>query len=457
MFDNLSDRFAGTFRALTGRGVLTEENIKDAVKEVRMALLEADVALPVVTDFIEKVKQEAVGKGVHKSLTPDKAFIKIVHSALVEMMGETNVELSLAVQPPAVILMAGLQGAGKTTTSGKLAKWILNKKKKKQIMLVSVDVYRPAAMKQLETLAEQVGVKYFDPQDEKEPLKIAAAAVHEAKRKYIDVIILDTAGRLHVDEEMMSEITALHQQVKPVETFFVIDSMMGQDAVNTAKAFNDALPLTGVILTKADGDARGGAALSVKQVTGKPIKFMGVGEKTDALEPFHPERLSSRILGMGDVLTLVEDIERNIDHDKAKKLEKKFKKGQPFNFNDMLEQFRQMGKLGGMAKMLEKLPGMGQVAKMAQGNESQTMLKRTEAIILSMTKQERAEPELINTSRKMRIAQGSGTDIGQVNQLMKQFKQMQKMMKKMSKKGNMQSMMKQMQGMMGGGMPPMGK
>ncbi len=454
MFDNLTERFTHSIRSLAGRGVLTEQNIQDAVKEVRMALIEADVALPVVESFIEKVKEDAIGRALHKSLTADKLFLKIVHEALVEAMGETNVELNLSVQPPAVILFAGLQGAGKTTSVAKLAKWIMAKKKKKQIMLVSVDVYRPAAMKQLETLADPVGVKYFSPEAEADPVKIAQAALAEAKKRYIDVVILDTAGRLHVDEAMMNEIKALHACVKPVETFFVVDSMTGQDAANTAKAFNEALPLSGVILTKTDGDARGGAALSVKKITGKPIKFMGVGEKVDALEPFYPDRLASRILGMGDVLSLVEEIEDKIDHGKARKLEKKFKKGQAFNFNDMLEQFKQMSNLGGMAKMLEKLPGMSQMSKIAQSSESQKQFKRTEAIILSMTKEERENPELINASRKSRVAKGSGTDMAQVNQLMKQFKQMQKMMKKMGKKGVMQNMMKQVQILMGGGMPP---
>tara|TARA_B100000676_G_C18057743_1_gene835622 strand:+ start:1029 stop:2417 length:1389 start_codon:yes stop_codon:yes gene_type:complete len=456
MFANLTQRLGDAVKNLVGKGVLTEENIQDVVKEVKNALLEADVALPVVNNFIETVKQNAIGKSVHKSMSPDKVFIKVVYDAMVELMGPQQSDLDLAVQPPAVLLMAGLQGAGKTTTSAKLAHWIRTKKKKRSIMLVSLDVYRPAARQQLQTLAKQVKADFFSIDDCNDPCEIAKAALEQAKKKFIEVVIFDTAGRLHVDEEMMQEIKSIHALVNPVETLFVVDAMTGQDAVNTAKAFDEAIPLTGVVLSKTDGDARGGAALSVKAVTGKPIKFMGVAEKVDGLEIFYPDRVASRILDMGDVLSLVEDLQENIDVKKAKRMEKKFRSGQGFNFNDMLDQFEQMAKLGGMTKLLGRLPGMSQIAQLAESDEAQKRLNKTKAMIFSMTKAEREDPELISPSRKARIAKGSGSDLNEVNQLLKQFKQMQKTMKKMGKKDNMQSMMRQMQGMMNkGGFPRM--
>lgn len=459
MFDTLTERLSNSLRSVTGKARLTEDNIKETLREVRMALLEADVALPVVKDFIEKVKERAVGQEVMKSLSPGQVFIKIVNEELVRMMGEANDALKLNTQPPAVILMAGLQGAGKTTTVGKLAKF-LKERQKKKVLVVSADVYRPAAIKQLETLAKDLGVAFFPSSSDQKPVEIATNAIAEAKRQLADVLIVDTAGRLAIDQEMMDEIRQLHSAIKPVETLFVVDAMTGQDAANTAKAFNDALPLTGVVLTKADGDARGGAALSVRHITGKPIKFIGVGEKSDALEPFHPDRIASRILGMGDVLTLVEEAERKLDKEKADKLAKKLKKGKGFDLEDLLEQFQQMKNLGGMAAMLEKLPGMGGVAAMAQqGSAADKEFRRMEAIIRSMTPLERRKPDIINGSRKQRIAAGSGTQIQDVNRVLKQHAQMQKMMKKLSSKGGMKNMMRGMKGMLGGGgfpggMPP---
>ncbi len=357
MFENLTERLSRTLRNVSGRGRLTEENIKETLREVRMALLEADVALPVVRDFVARVKERAVGQEVAKSLSPGQAFIKIVHGELVTVMGEANEQLNLAAQPPAIILMAGLQGAGKTTTVGKLAK-LLKERNKKKVLVVSADVYRPAAIKQLETLASDIGVDFFPSDASQKPVDIATAAIDQARKKFYDVVIVDTAGRLHVDSEMMAEIQHLHATIKPVETLFVVDAMTGQDAANTAKAFNEALPLTGVILTKADGDARGGAALSVRHITGKPVKFIGMGEKTDALEPFHPDRLASRILGMGDVLSLIEEVERNVDKEKAAKLADKVKSGKGFDLEDFREQLAQMRNMGGMMGMLDKLPGM---------------------------------------------------------------------------------------------------
>ena len=462
MFDTLTDRLSDSLRSVTGKARLTEDNIKETLREVRMALLEADVALPVVKEFIDKVKLRAVGQEVMKSLNPGQVFIKIVNQELVHTMGDENDGLQLNAQPPAVILMAGLQGAGKTTTVGKLARY-LKEREKKSVMVASADVYRPAAIKQLETIAGEVGAKFFPSSPDEKPLAIAEAVIAEAKKQFADVVILDTAGRLAIDEEMMAEIKSLHGAIKPVETLFVVDSMTGQDAANTAKAFNDALPLTGVVLTKTDGDARGGAALSVRAITGKPIKFLGVGEKTDALEPFHPDRVASRILGMGDVLSLVEEAERKLDKTKADKLAKKIKKGKGFDLEDLLEQFQQMKKLGGMAGMLDKLPGMGGMANMAQqGGTADKELARMEAIIYSMTPHERRFPDVINGSRKRRIAAGSGSQIPDINRVLKQHKQMQKMMKKMSGKGGMKNMMRGMKGMMGGGggfpgggMPPM--
>ena len=357
MFENLTERLSRTLRNVSGRGRLTEDNIKETLREVRMALLEADVALPVVRDFVARVKERAVGQEVAKSLSPGQAFIKIVHGELVTVMGEANEQLNLAAQPPAIILMAGLQGAGKTTTVGKLAK-LLKERSKKKVLVVSADVYRPAAIKQLETLAGDIGVDFFPSDASQKPVDIANAAIDQARKKFYDVVIVDTAGRLHVDSDMMDEIKHLHATIKPVETLFVVDAMTGQDAANTAKAFNEALPLTGVILTKADGDARGGAALSVRHITGKPVKFIGMGEKTDALEPFHPDRLASRILGMGDVLSLIEEVERNVDKEKAAKLASKVKSGKGFDLEDFREQLAQMRNMGGMMGMLDKLPGM---------------------------------------------------------------------------------------------------
>ncbi|MBV7387085.1 signal recognition particle protein [Pasteurellaceae bacterium TAE3-ERU1] len=448
MFENLSDRLSKTLRNITGRGRLTEDNIKETLREVRMALLEADVALPVVREFIAKVKERAIGVEVNKSLTPGQEFVKIVQAELEQAMGEVNESLNLATQPPAVILMAGLQGAGKTTSVGKLAKF-LRERHKKKILVVSADVYRPAAIKQLETLAQSVGVDFYPSQTSQNPVEIAQSALAEAKLKFYDVLIVDTAGRLHVDREMMDEIKAVHSALNPVETLFTVDAMTGQDAANTAKAFNEALPLTGVILTKVDGDARGGAALSIRQITGKPIKFLGVGEKTDALEPFHPDRVASRILGMGDVLSLIEDIQRSVDHEKAEKMAQKFKKGDDFTLEDFREQLIQMRNMGGMMSMLEKLPGAKNLPDHVKGQMDDKMFHKMEAMINSMTFKERQKPEIIKGSRKRRIAAGSGTQVQDLNKMLKQFTEMQRMMKKM-RKGGMAKMMRGMKGMMGG-------
>ena len=455
MFENLTDRLSKTLKNISGKGRITEDNIKDTLREVRMALLEADVALPVVRDFIKALRKRAVGQEVAKSLSPGQAFLKIVQRELEVAMGEVNESLNLAAQPPAVLLMAGLQGAGKTTSVAKLAR-LLKSRDKKSVLVVSADVYRPAAIKQLETLAAEVDVEFFPSDISQKPIDIANAAIDHAKKQFIDVVIVDTAGRLHVDSEMMGEIIDLHQAVNPIETLFVVDAMTGQDAANTAQAFNEALPLTGVVLTKADGDARGGAALSIRHITGKPIKFIGMGEKIDALEPFYPDRIASRILGMGDVLSLIEEIEAKVDKQKAEKLAKKIKKGKGFDLDDFREQLVQMKNMGGMAGMMDKLPGMGQVPDAVKNQVNDKTTDRMEAIINSMTKKERAKPELIKGSRKRRIAAGSGTQIQDVNKLLKQFTQMQKMMKKMSGKGGMRKMMSGMQGMMGGGMPGMG-
>lgn len=458
MFDNLSDRLSESLKKVTGQAKLTDDNIKETLREVRKALLEADVALPVVKDFIEGVRKQAIGQRVMRSLTPGQEFVGIVQKELIRVMGEANQEINLNCQPPAVILMAGLQGAGKTTTVAKLARY-LKERQKKSVIVVSADVYRPAAIKQLETLATDVGVNFFPSSSDQKPVDIANDAIGEAKRRYHDVVIVDTAGRLHVDSEMMSEIKDLHVAINPIETLFVVDAMTGQDAANTAKAFNDSLALSGVVLTKADGDARGGAALSVRTITGKPIKFLGVGEKTDALEPFHPDRLASRILGMGDVLSLIEEAERKLDKTKAEKLAKKVVRGKAFNLEDFRDQLQQMKSMGGMAGLMDKLPGMGQVSKTAQEHLNDKMFVHMEALINSMTSQERRFPDVINNSRKRRIAGGAGLQIQDVNRLLKQHKQMQKMMKKMSKKGGMMGMMRGMQGMLppGGGMPPMGR
>jgi signal recognition particle subunit SRP54 len=453
MFENLSERLSRTLKNVSGRGRLTDDNIKDTLREVRMALLEADVALPVVRDFVKRVKERAVGTEVSKSLTPGQEFIKIVQAELEAVMGASNEDLDLSCQPPAVILMAGLQGAGKTTSVGKLGK-LLKERQKKKVLVVSADVYRPAAIKQLETLASDIGIDFFPSSPDQKPVDIANAALDHGKLKFYDVVIVDTAGRLHVDEEMMGEIKDVHQTINPVETLFVVDAMTGQDAANTAKAFDEALPLTGVILTKVDGDARGGAALSVRHLTGKPIKFLGVGEKTDALEPFHPDRVASRILGMGDVLSLIEDLERSVDKEKAEKLAKKFKEKKGFDLEDFRGQLQQMKNMGGMMGMMDKLPGMSQLPDNVKDQVDDKMFVQMEALINSMTPGERERPEIIKGSRKKRIAMGSGTQVQDVNRLLKQFTQMQKMMKKMQK-GGMKNMMRNMKGMMpGGGMFP---
>ena len=457
MFENLTERLGKTLRDISGKGRLTEDNIKDTLREVRMALLEADVALPVVRDFVAQVKERAVGTEVSKSLKPGQVFIKIVQSELEAVMGAANEKLNLATQPPAIILMAGLQGAGKTTSVGKLAKY-LKEREKKKVLVVSADVYRPAAIKQLETLAADIQVGFFPSSALQRPIDIAAAAIDHAKKQFFDVLLIDTAGRLHVDGEMMGEIKALHAAVKPIETLFVVDAMTGQDAANTAKAFNEALPLTGVILTKADGDARGGAALSVRHITGKPIKFIGMGEKLDALEPFHPERIASRILGMGDVLSLIEEVERKVDKDKAQKLAQKVQKGKGFDLQDFKEQLEQMRNMGGMMGLMDKLPGMGNMTAQIKDKANDKQFSQMEAIINSMTPGERQRPDIIKGGRKRRIAAGSGTQIQDVNRMLKQFMQMQKMMKKMSG-GGMKKMMRNMKGMMppggmGGMFPP---
>lgn len=451
MFDNLSDRLNDSLKKIRGQGRLTEANIEETMREVRMALLEADVALPVVRDFIGQVKTRGLGQEVQTSLTPGQALIKIVRDELVDLMGEANQGLDLSATPPAVILMAGLQGAGKTTTVAKLGRW-LRERQKKKVGVVSADVYRPAAIQQLQTLAAEQELEFIPSEPDQKPVDIATAALDLARKKHLDVLIVDTAGRLAIDEKMMGEIRALHKAVDPVETLFVVDSMTGQDAANTAKAFNDALALTGVVLTKTDGDSRGGAALSVRHVTGKPIKFMGIGEKADALELFHPDRVASRILGMGDMLSLIEEVERKVDQKKAEKLAKKIKKGKSFDLADFKDQIVQMNNMGGVQSMLEKLPGMGNVPQAARGQVNDKMLGRLVAIIDSMTLRERQFPATLNGSRKRRIAQGSGTHIQDINRLLKQHKQMQKMMKKFNK-GNMMNLVRGMKGNMPGKMP----
>ncbi|MDX1347359.1 MAG: signal recognition particle protein [Thiomicrorhabdus chilensis] len=454
MFDNLSERLTKTFKSLKGQGRLTESNIKDALRDVRRALLEADVALPVVKDFIAKVQDRAVGQEVSTSLNPGQAFIKIVREQLTEVMGQEVEPLNFNVEPPAVIMVAGLQGAGKTTSVAKLAKW-LKEREKKKVMVVSADVYRPAAIKQLETLAEQVDVIFYPSTADQDPVTIAKNAHQEARKQFADVLIVDTAGRLHIDDEMMQEIKHLHSNINPCETLFVVDSMTGQDAANTAKVFNDALPLTGVILTKTDGDARGGAALSIREITGKPIKFIGAGEKTDALETFHPDRMAGRILGMGDVLSLIDEAEAKIDKKKAEKFAKKIQKSGQFDLEDFLEQLQQIQKMGGVGGLMGKLPGMGQLKGQLDNDKAEGEFRRLEAIINSMTKHERAFPAVIKGSRKRRIAMGSGTSVQDVNKLLKQFTQMQKMMKKVSK-GGMKNMMRGMAGKLPPGMGGMG-
>jgi len=448
MFDNLTDRLGSTLKNLKGQGRLSESNVKDALREVRMALLEADVALPVVTDFIEKVKTGALGKQVQRSLNPGQAFLKVVQAELVSVMGEANEELNLKANPPAVIMMAGLQGAGKTTTVAKLGRW-LKQTKKKKVGVVSADVYRPAAIKQLETLANDLELVFFQSDTSQKPVDIAVNAIDAAKKQFLDVVIVDTAGRLHIDEEMMGEIKELHAAINPVETLFVVDSMTGQDAANTAKAFDEALPLTGVILTKADGDARGGAALSIRHITGKPIKFIGVGETTDALEPFHPDRIASRILGMGDMLSLIEDIEQKADKQKADKLIRKISKGKKFDLDDFKDQLLQMQNMGGVGAMMDKLPGMGGVPQDMKDKVNDKELSRQIGVINSMTLKERRFPDLIKGNRKKRIAKGCGQELQDVNRILKQHKMMQKMMKKFSK-GNMANMVRGIKGNMRG-------
>lgn len=454
MFDSLSNRLSATVQRLRGRGRLSEENIREALRDVRVALLEADVALPVVQALIERIKVRAVGQDVLRSLTPGQALIKVVRDELTSVMGAQSAELNLNVPAPAVILMAGLQGAGKTTTVGKLAK-MLKERRKKKVMVVSVDVYRPAAIEQLKTLAQQVDVLFFPSDPSQKPEAIVRAAISDAKKSFVDVLLVDTAGRLAIDEEMMAEIKALHAAVNPVETLFTVDAMTGQDAANTAKAFGAALPLTGVVLTKTDGDARGGAALSVRYITGRPIKFIGTSEKMDGIDVFHPERIAGRILDMGDVLSLVEQVERDVDQEKAQKLAEKVAKGKKFDLNDMRDQLEQMQNMGGIHALMDKLPGMGQVPEHMKNQVTGKEVPRMIAIINSMTKKERRHPALLNGSRRARIAKGSGTTPADVNKVMKQFMQMEKMMSKLSA-GGMRGMLRGMKGMMGGrGFPGM--
>ena len=453
MLDNLTQRLAKVVKTLRGQARLTEENIADMLREVRMALLEADVALPVVKEFITRVKEKAVGHEVIGSLTPGQALVGVVHRELTALMGGTKSELNLATQPPAIILMSGLQGAGKTTTTAKLGKWLKDRQKKK-VLAVSCDVYRPAAIEQLKAVSAQAGIDFFPSEPGQKPAEIAAAALDYAKRHFHDVLFVDTAGRLAIDEVMMAEIRELHAQLNPIETLFVVDAMLGQDAVNTAKAFNEALPLTGVILTKLDGDARGGAALSVRHVTGKPLKFAGVGEKLTGIEEFHPERMASRILGMGDILGLVEEAQRGVDQDKAQEFVKKMKSGKGFDLNDFKDQIGQMRSMGGMGALLDKLPAQfGAMAQQAGGQMEDKAVRRIEGIINSMTPTERAKPEIIKASRKRRIAAGAGVQVQEVNRLLNQFEQSQKMMKQFSK-GGMAKMMRGMKGLMGGGGMP---
>jgi len=446
MLENLTGRLSRIAKTIRGEARLTEANVSEALREVRMALLEADVALPVVKVFIERVREAALGQDVIGSLTPGQALVGVVHRELTSLMGGENAGLDLAVTPPAVVLLAGLQGSGKTTTAAKLAKMLATEKKKP--LLVSCDVYRPAAIEQLKTLAAQIGVEFFPSETGQKPVAIALAALGHARTHYHDVLIADTAGRLAIDAAMMREIAELYAALNPVETLFVVDSMQGQDAVNVAKVFNDALPLTGIVLTKLDGDARGGAALSVRQVTGKPIKFAGVSEKPDGLEPFHPERMASRILGMGDMLSLVEEARKSVNAEEAKKLAEKVKKGGGFDFEDFKQQIGQMRKMGGIASLVDKLPAqLAQAAQSSQMDEKQ--LRRVEGIINSMTPGERIHPEIIKASRKRRIAAGAGVPVQEVNRLLNQFEQMREMMKRMQK-GGLAKMMRGMKGFMPG-------
>ena len=448
MFESLSQRLSSTVDRLRGRGRLTEANIRESLREVRIALLEADVALPVVQALIQRVQVRAVGQEVLKSLTPGQALIKVVRDELTTLMGSVNTDLNLAAAPPAIVLMAGLQGAGKTTTVAKLARF-LRERRKKKVMVVSCDIYRPAAIEQLRTLAEQVEVMFHPSSSAQSAVEIAAAALDAAKRNFVDVLLVDTAGRLHVDEAMMTEIKALHASLDPVETLFVVDSMTGQDAAVTAKAFAEALPLTGVVLTKTDGDARGGAALSVRYITGRPIKFVGAGEKSDALEPFHPDRLAQRILGMGDVLSLVEEVERKVDQEKVQKLAEKVIKGKRFDLEDMKVQLEQMVNMGGMASLIDKLPGMGGMSEQVKSKVNDKQIHHMIAIINSMTRKERRHPDLLKGSRRARIARGSGQQPADVNRLLKQYQQMEKMMSKLGS-GGLKGMMRQMKGAMRG-------
>ncbi|AIC09244.1 signal recognition particle protein [Xylella fastidiosa subsp. morus] len=448
MFESLTQRLSGTIERLRGRGRLTEENIREATREVRIALLEADVALSVVQALIERIKIRALGQEVLKSLTPGQALIKVVRDELAAVMGDSASELNLNVPAPAVILLAGLQGAGKTSMVGKLAKY-LKEKRKKKVMVVSADVYRPAAIEQLRILSEQVNVLCFPSSVEQNPVDIVRAAIADAKKSFVDVLLVDTAGRLAIDQGMMDEIKALHDTLVPVETLFVVDSMTGQDAANTAKAFSEALPLTGVILTKTDGDARGGGALSVRYITGRPIKFVGTGEKVDDLDVFHPDRAAKRILDMGDVLSLVEQVEQAVDQEKTAKLAAKVAKGKKFNLNDMKEQLEQMQNMGGINSLMDKLPGMGQIPDHLKQQVTGKEVPRMIAIINSMTQKERRNPTLLNGSRRVRIAKGSGLQPSDVNKLMKQYQQMEKMMSKLSG-GGMKGLMRGMMGAMGG-------
>ncbi len=453
MFEKLKQGLDKTLKNLRGLSRITAEHIADALREVRLALLDADVALPVVKQFIEQIRAQAIGQEVQQSINPGQALVKMVHQQLVAVLGGETYELNIQTQPPAVILMAGLQGSGKTTSTAKLARWIKDNKQKK-VLVVSADIYRPAAIEQLKTIAAEVGVDFCPSKPSDSTTSIVQNALKQARQQHYDVLLIDTAGRLHIDSEMMAEIQTIHQQAQPIETFFVVDSMTGQDAVNTAKAFGDALPLTGVILTKTDGDARGGAALSVKYITGKPIKFMGYGEKMDALEVFHPDRVASRILGMGDILSLIEEAERKIDKQKSEQLAKKFKKGKPFDLEDFRTQLQQMQTMGGMSNLLAKIPGMSNLPTAATAQVNDKSFAKLTAIINSMTPRERRFPDLINGSRKRRIAQGSGTQIQDVNRLLKQFEQMQKMMKKMAK-GGMHKMLGKMKHLLppGSGLP----
>ncbi len=448
MFESLTQRLSGTVQRLRGRGRLTESNISEAVREVRIALLEADVALPVVQALVQRIKVRAVGQEVMRSLTPGQVLVRIVRDELTAVMGAQANELNLNVPAPAVILMAGLQGAGKTTTVAKLARHLKDKRKKK-VMVVSADVYRPAAIEQLQTLAGQVGAAFFPSDAAQKPEAIVRAAIAEARKTFADVLIVDTAGRTSIDDAMMAEIKALHAAVSPVETLFVVDSMTGQDAAVTAKHFGEALPLTGVVLTKTDGDARGGAALSVRYITGKPIKFIGTGEKTDGLDVFHPDRVASRILDMGDVLSLVEQVESQVDKDKAQKLAEKVAKGKKFDLNDMRDQLEQMQNMGGLSGLMDKLPGVGQLPEHVKQQVTGKEVPRMIAIINSMTKKERRNPDLLNGSRRARVARGSGLTPADVNKVLKQYQQMEKMMGKLGR-GGMKGMMRGLSGMMGG-------